>query len=313
MTFAEKFYSLRKEAGLSQEECAENIGVSRQAISRWEIGTATPDMQNLLAISKLFSVSTDYLIRDDIDNRSADTETSSSNYLIRDEIDDKKADIPKSSPEETAAHEKKKTKTYSTVKNAIISALIKLPSFLLLYLAAKQIDSSQGIFTISIIFAVLFMYDFSIGTMNFRPEHNKINDTARKNFLFVNRIAYIGMAFITLIVFIGAPESIRINTLLYTFYATLSLFFSNQFIYTRNYIRNEKSEAVRLFRVREISFSIWFILFHALSFMAALAPRIFGHVLPIYVYAAVLFIYIAVCLTVTLVCVKYIKAHKTEE
>lgn len=290
MTFAEKFYSLRKEAGLSQEECAENIGVSRQAISRWEIGTATPDMQNLLAISKLFSVSTD--------------------YLIRDEIDDKKADIPKSSPEETAAHEKKKTKTYSAAKNTIINILIKLPSLLLLFLAAKQIDSSQGIFLISIIFAVLFMYNFSIGTMNFRPEHNKINDTARKNFLFVNRISYICMAFITLIIFIGAPESIRINTLLYTFYVTLSVFFSNQFIYTRNYIQKEE---IRLFRVREISFSIWFILFHALSFIASLVPRIFGHFLPIYVYAVTIFIYIAVCLTVTLVCVKYIKAHKTEE
>lgn len=308
MTFAEKFYSLRKEAGLSQEECAENIGVSRQAISRWEMGTATPDMQNLLAISKLFSVSTDYLIRDDIDNRSADTETSSSDYLIPDEIDDKKADIPKSSPEETAAHEKKKT--YSAVKNTIINILIKLPSFLLPFLAAKQIPSSQGIFTISIFFALFFMYYFSIGTMNFRPEHNKINDTARKNFLFVNRISYICMAFITLIVFIGAPESIRINTLLYTFYVTLSVFFSNQFIYTRNYIQKEE---FRLFRVREISFSIWFILFHALSFMASLVPRIFGHFLPIYVYAVVIFIYIAVCLTVTLVCVKYIKAHKTEE
>lgn len=308
MTFAEKFYSLRKEAGLSQEEYAENIGVSRQAISRWEMGTATPDMQNLLAISKLFSVSTDYLIRDDIDNRSADTETSSSDYLIPDEIDDKKADIPKSSPEETAAHEKKKT--YSAVKNTIINILIKLPSFLLPFLAAKQIPSSQGIFTISIFFALFFMYYFSIGTMNFRPEHNKINDTARKNFLFVNRISYICMAFITLIVFIGAPESIRINTLLYTFYVTLSVFFSNQFIYTRNYIQKEE---IRLFRVREISFSIWFILFHALSFMASLVPRIFGHFLPIYVYAVVIFIYIAVCLTVTLVCVKYIKAHKTEE
>lgn len=308
MTFAEKFYSLRKEAGLSQEECAENIGVSRQAISRWEMGTATPDMQNLLAISKLFSVSTDYLIRDDIDNRSADTETSSSDYLIPDEIDDKKADPQKSSPEETAAHEKKKT--YSAVKNTIINILIKLPSFLLPFLAAKQIPSSQGIFTISIFFALFFMYYFSIGTMNFRPEHNKINDTARKNFLFVNRISYICMAFITLIVFIGAPESIRINTLLYTFYVTLSVFFSNQFIYTRNYIQKEE---IRLFRVREISFSIWFILFHALSFMASLVPRIFGHFLPIYVYAVVIFIYIAVCLTVTLVCVKYIKAHKTEE
>lgn len=310
MTFAEKFYSLRKEAGLSQEECAENIGVSRQAISRWEMGTATPDMQNLLAISKLFSVSTDYLIRDDIDNRSTDTETSSSDYLIRDEIDDKKADIPKSSPEETATHEKKKTKTYSAVKNTIINILIKLPSFLLPFLAAKQIPSSQGIFTISIFFALFFMYYFSIGTMNFRPEHNKINDTARKNFLFVTRTEYICISFITLIVFIGAPESIRINFLLYTFYVTLSVFFSNQIIYTRNYIQKEE---FRLFRVREISFSIWFILFHALSFMASLVPRIFGHFLPIYVYAVVIFIYIAVCLTVTLVCVKYIKAHKTEE
>lgn len=308
MTFAEKFYSLRKEAGLSQEECAENIGVSRQAISRWEMGTATPDMQNLLAISKLFSVSTDYLIRDDIDNRSADTETSSSDYLIPDEIDDKKADTKKSSPEETTEHEKKKT--YSAVKNTIINILIKLPSFLLPFLAAKQIPSSQGIFTISIFFALFFMYYFSIGTMNFRPEHNKINDTARKNFLFVTRTEYICISFITLIVFIGAPESIRINTLLYTFYVTLSVFFSNQIIYTRNYIQKEE---FRLFRVREISFSIWFILFHALSFMASLVPRIFGHFLPIYVYAAVIFIYIAVCLTVTLVCVKYIKAHKTEE
>lgn len=308
MTFAEKFYSLRKEAGLSQEECAENIGVSRQAISRWEMGTATPDMQNLLAISKLFSVSTDYLIRDDIDNRSADTETSSSDYLIPDEIDDKKADIPKSSPEETAAHEKKKT--YSAVKNTIINILIKLPSFLLPFLAAKQIPSSQGIFTISIFFALFFMYYFSIGTMNFRPEHNKINDTARKNFLFVTRTEYICISFITLIVFIGAPESIRINFLLYTFYVTLSVFFSNQIIYTRNYIQKEE---FRLFRVREISFSIWFILFHALSFMASLVPRIFGHFLPIYVYAVVIFIYIAVCLTVTLVCVKYVKTHKTEE
>lgn len=207
----------------------------------------------------------------------------------------------------------RRKKTYSAAKNTIINILIKLPSFLLLFLAAKQISSSQGIFLISIIFAVLFMYDFFIGTLNFRPEHNKINDTARKNFLFVNRISYICISFITLIVFTGAPESIRINTLLYTFYVTLSVFFSNQFIYTRNYIQNEKSEEVRLFRVREISFSIWFILFHALSFIASLVPRIFGHFLPIYVYAAVIFIYIAVCLTVTLVCVKYIKAHKTEE
>ena len=64
MTFAEKFLKLRKQASLSQEEAAEKIGVSRQAISRWEQGTALPDAFNLSMISKVFGVSADYLIDD---------------------------------------------------------------------------------------------------------------------------------------------------------------------------------------------------------------------------------------------------------
>lgn len=64
MTFAEKFLKLRKQALLSQEEAAEKIGVSRQAISRWEQGTALPDAFNLSIISKVFGVSADYLIDD---------------------------------------------------------------------------------------------------------------------------------------------------------------------------------------------------------------------------------------------------------
>lgn len=66
MTFAEKLLQLRKRDGLSQEELADRLEVSRQAISRWEMGTVMPDSVNLLKISDLFGVSADYLLRDEI-------------------------------------------------------------------------------------------------------------------------------------------------------------------------------------------------------------------------------------------------------
>ncbi|MGM9619818.1 MAG: helix-turn-helix domain-containing protein [Oscillospiraceae bacterium] len=73
MTFSEKLLRLRRQAGLSQEELAERLQVSRQAISRWELGTALPDAPNLLALSKLFAVSTDYLLREEWESdRAAD-------------------------------------------------------------------------------------------------------------------------------------------------------------------------------------------------------------------------------------------------
>ena len=65
MTFGEKLLRLRKEGGLSQEELAERLSVSRQAVSRWENEGILPDCGNLLEISKLFGVSADYLLHDD--------------------------------------------------------------------------------------------------------------------------------------------------------------------------------------------------------------------------------------------------------
>ncbi|MBE6672693.1 MAG: helix-turn-helix domain-containing protein [Ruminococcaceae bacterium] len=65
MKLSEKLIALRKEKGWSQEDFAEKLDVSRQAISRWENGSALPDAQNLLGISKLFHVSADYLLNDD--------------------------------------------------------------------------------------------------------------------------------------------------------------------------------------------------------------------------------------------------------
>ncbi len=68
MKFSEKLFQLRKKAGMSQESLAEQLGVSRQAISRWEMGTAMPDAPNLLQISILFGISVDYLLHDDYES-----------------------------------------------------------------------------------------------------------------------------------------------------------------------------------------------------------------------------------------------------
>jgi transcriptional regulator with XRE-family HTH domain len=63
----EKLFKLRKKAGLTQEELSEALNVSRQAISRWEMGTAMPDIENIISLSNQFNVSIDYLVNDSIE------------------------------------------------------------------------------------------------------------------------------------------------------------------------------------------------------------------------------------------------------
>lgn len=62
MTFAEKLKSIRKQAGMSQEQLAEKLGVSRQAVTKWETDAGIPDIENIVAISALFDISIDDLI-----------------------------------------------------------------------------------------------------------------------------------------------------------------------------------------------------------------------------------------------------------
>ena len=64
MIFSEKLQLIRKNKGLTQEELAEKLDVSRQAVAKWESGQAYPDISNLIQISNLFNVTVDYLVRD---------------------------------------------------------------------------------------------------------------------------------------------------------------------------------------------------------------------------------------------------------
>lgn len=64
MTFGEKLQLLRKQNGMSQEQLASQLNVSRQAISKWELNSSLPDTENLIKISDLFDTSLDYLLKD---------------------------------------------------------------------------------------------------------------------------------------------------------------------------------------------------------------------------------------------------------
>lgn len=64
MNLAEKLIYLRKKQGLTQLELAEKLDVSRQAVSRWEVGAAVPGTDNLKVLSSLYGVSLDYLLDD---------------------------------------------------------------------------------------------------------------------------------------------------------------------------------------------------------------------------------------------------------
>ena len=70
---SEKLYQLRKNSGLSQEQLAEQLNVSRQAISKWESGTAVPESEKLITISNYFGVSVDYLLKDDDEDKAKAT------------------------------------------------------------------------------------------------------------------------------------------------------------------------------------------------------------------------------------------------
>lgn len=67
MKTGDKILLCRKEAGLSQEQLASRLNISRQAVSRWETGEATPETEKIIQLSRLFGVSTDYLLLEELE------------------------------------------------------------------------------------------------------------------------------------------------------------------------------------------------------------------------------------------------------
>lgn len=63
MNMAERIQYLRKQKGFSQEELADKVGVSRQAVSKWEINQSIPDLKNIIIMSEIFETTTDYILK----------------------------------------------------------------------------------------------------------------------------------------------------------------------------------------------------------------------------------------------------------
>ena len=74
MNFGKKLAFLRKQRGMTQMELAEKLDISRQAVSKWERGTAEPSIENLISIGKLFDVSVDDLVNDNPHSQDVSTE-----------------------------------------------------------------------------------------------------------------------------------------------------------------------------------------------------------------------------------------------
>ena len=73
MTFSEKLMELRRRSGMSQEQLADRLGVTRQSVSKWESGTAMPELVKLISLSELFGVTVDYLVKDWIEEPAAES------------------------------------------------------------------------------------------------------------------------------------------------------------------------------------------------------------------------------------------------
>ena len=69
MILADKIIENRKKNGWSQEELANRLGVSRQSVSKWESAQAVPDLKKILQLAEVFGVTTDYLIKDEIEEK----------------------------------------------------------------------------------------------------------------------------------------------------------------------------------------------------------------------------------------------------
>lgn len=87
MTFGEKIQKLRKESGLSQEELSYQLGVSRQAISKWERDKGYPETEKIVRMSKLFHVSLDYLLNEEDTQKPEISSTEKGIYVSREMAD----------------------------------------------------------------------------------------------------------------------------------------------------------------------------------------------------------------------------------
>ena len=118
MEFNNKLYELRKQKGFSQEELANRLNVSRQTVSKWEVGDSTPDMEKLIAISDLFGISLDELVLDKTSEPSSAAQSAKPDIYSEIKTDIKEKVLTDSN--------RKKTKKVLKIAGIILGAILAI-------------------------------------------------------------------------------------------------------------------------------------------------------------------------------------------
>ncbi len=175
MTIADKIAAERKRRGWSQEELAEKLGVSRQAVSKWESTGSVPDLQKIIQMSELFDVSTDYLIKDN--SESELTGIPEDKYAS--EAQEASKPVRMVSRDEAEAFLDMKKKTAPTVANA--TAMCITSPVLLILLGTMSEDhifgiteafgSGAGLIFLFVMIAIAVAMFITSGVRSGRMEH----------------------------------------------------------------------------------------------------------------------------------------------
>lgn len=136
MILADKIMNERKRNGWSQEELAEKLGVSRQSVSKWESAQSVPDLNRILQLADIFGVTTDYLLKEELDDMSEQT-------IIKEEVEIKE-DVYHVSMEEASEFIDLQKKDAPKIANAV-SMCIASPILLIVLVGLSE----NGMFGIS--------------------------------------------------------------------------------------------------------------------------------------------------------------------
>ncbi|MBL4909690.1 MAG: helix-turn-helix transcriptional regulator [Alteromonadaceae bacterium] len=169
MILAEKIVQLRKKVGWSQEELAEKMNISRQSVSKWESANSIPDLNKIIMLAEIFSVSTDFLLKDDIETIDVLNE-------------DTEAGVNQINLEQALNYINNKAKVANlTTKGVIFCLCSVMPLFLFLAMAkANQLNITSSIATALGVVAILIM--ISIGVSFFiRTNHYESDLSAIEN------------------------------------------------------------------------------------------------------------------------------------
>lgn len=145
MSFSENLMRLRKQKGLSQEEFANEIDVSRQTVSKWELGVSTPEMEKLIQMSNFFGVSVDDLLNsDDITSKTIKVEETNNSNNINTSDNTAEPNYNNYNIEPASNNESKKRKVLTVFFIAVIICAIVTILAILIILLVRDIDEKEN-------------------------------------------------------------------------------------------------------------------------------------------------------------------------